>query len=285
MDNNDQPSFEELAGRLGIRYVHENRTGISFARTAGIAIAGGDLVAFVDDDCTVEGNWGKRMMEAFSRSPGIAAVGGRDITPQDSSFFEKAIGLLWEIRGRPLSRLGVAVRLDTCNICYRKEALIKGGGFDTKLKRSVDLDFHLRLHELGYELAFDPSIVVYHRRRASLKAYWTQYYSYGQSNFLVLRKHGRLFFGTANMIPPAIGGASVAATIMASLGLVAPLLLLVVLVFGYGGLISIKIMLLGRSNWKYVPLAFLALVFRHFAQATGFYAGLFQSVWGRIRNG
>ena len=75
-----RPAVEELtvtAARAGylMRYVHETRPGIARARNCGIANAGADLIAYIDDDEEADPTWLASMMATLDRYQ-ADAVGG-----------------------------------------------------------------------------------------------------------------------------------------------------------------------------------------------------------------
>jgi glycosyltransferase involved in cell wall biosynthesis len=61
---------------LNLKYVYEAKRGIPYARNAGIQNAGGDIIAFVDDDCVADENWLKNLEIPFVKDPHIGVVGG-----------------------------------------------------------------------------------------------------------------------------------------------------------------------------------------------------------------
>ena len=65
-----------FADQLNIRYVHEPRRGIPYARNTAVRSATGDIVAFIDDDCIASEDWLKYIEIPFLRDPNVGAVGG-----------------------------------------------------------------------------------------------------------------------------------------------------------------------------------------------------------------
>jgi glycosyltransferase involved in cell wall biosynthesis len=61
---------------LNLKYVYEAKRGIPYARNAGIQNAGGDIIAFIDDDCIADENWLKNLEIPFVKDPHIGVVGG-----------------------------------------------------------------------------------------------------------------------------------------------------------------------------------------------------------------
>jgi GT2 family glycosyltransferase len=111
------------------------------------------LVAFTDDDCVPTPTW----LEAH-----LLALRQSDITQG-------------AVKGDPsqVERLGPFSRLvgvpdenglyETCNVCYRREWLVKLGGFDTRFRRSgEDADLAWRAKELGASTAFVEDALVHH---------------------------------------------------------------------------------------------------------------------------
>lgn len=82
VDNNSRDDTGEVvrdfARTSGIRcrYVFEKKQGLSNARNRGIAEAGGEILAFTDDDVIVDRHWLREIEKEF-RSGEVACVGGR----------------------------------------------------------------------------------------------------------------------------------------------------------------------------------------------------------------
>lgn len=81
VDNDPQGSAAPVAERLAaasaipIRYVLEQRPGISHARNTGVAHAAGRYLAFLDDDEVVGPDWLAHMRETLQRFEADAVVG------------------------------------------------------------------------------------------------------------------------------------------------------------------------------------------------------------------
>ncbi len=66
------PRFQ---GRL--RYLHEPQSGKPYALNAGIAATSGDLVALIDDDEEVSGDWFAAIETHFREDPQLDFIGGK----------------------------------------------------------------------------------------------------------------------------------------------------------------------------------------------------------------
>ena len=80
VDNNSTKSyaevFKQFSTSLPLRTVVETTPGIPAARNRGIKEAKFDIILFTDDDCQVDRDWVKNMVEPFYRNPYIGVVGG-----------------------------------------------------------------------------------------------------------------------------------------------------------------------------------------------------------------
>jgi glycosyltransferase involved in cell wall biosynthesis len=83
VDNNSTDGTRQVCesflsqSRVSLRYIFEERQGISYARNTGIANARAPILAFTDDDVYVSEDWVARIKQAFDNYPGADAVGGK----------------------------------------------------------------------------------------------------------------------------------------------------------------------------------------------------------------
>src|SRR5271155_1594923 len=82
VDNNSSDGTPEVVKSFGagssfcVQYVFETNQGQSHARNAGINAARGDIVAFTDDDVTVDSGWLCELQKVFDEFD-CMGVGGR----------------------------------------------------------------------------------------------------------------------------------------------------------------------------------------------------------------
>jgi len=205
-DNTRQVLDEFCRSHPRFRYLFEAKQGLSHARNAGIREARGDVIAFVDDDVTVDPCWLHHLTAPLDGSH-WAGVGGR-IRAQQTLVLPKWL----RIEG-PYSMGGsVAAAFDRgdepgelreapygTNMAYRKCMFDKYGHFRGDLGRSgggmigkEDIEFGDRLIARGERLWYAPSAIVYHPvleerlTKAYLLSWW---FGCGQST---VRQRGRL---------------------------------------------------------------------------------------------
>jgi len=65
-----------VAHRVRVRYIHDPGRGQSRGRNIGVAMASGDLVACLDDDCYAHPDWARAVREVMARHPAAAGAFG-----------------------------------------------------------------------------------------------------------------------------------------------------------------------------------------------------------------
>jgi glycosyltransferase involved in cell wall biosynthesis len=192
------------------RYVLEQRPGLDFARNRAWMKATGDLIAYLDDDVTVDSGWLAGLQEAFGENPDAGAFTGlvmplRLDTPAQV-LFEKRNGFRRgfdkkrfgrEMAGNSLYPCGAGIFGAGCNMAFRRDALREIGGFDEALDTGAslpgggDLDIFYRIIRAGHVLVYEPSYMVYHEHRASESALRRQYYTWGLGFMAFVEKSWR----------------------------------------------------------------------------------------------
>ena len=212
-DSNSTDGTGRLKDAYPIRYIsigHKNR---QVARNAGISVAEGEIIAFLDDDVVVDEEWLKRLLQPYSDSY-VGGVGGRVIPygePKD--FFHPVkhseIGKVRK-NGMVLGNFDTPtpeqIEVDTlqgCNMSFRKELLLKTDGFDENFEGNCfrdDTDLCFRVRNLGYKLIYQPKALVWHMYKGRIAEkswiYWyvrNNTYFYFKNIFPEAKSHLPLF--------------------------------------------------------------------------------------------
>jgi len=159
-------------------------------RNRAIARAAGDVLAFVDDDCVVDPSWLARAAAFLDAHPAHEVVGGPQLTPASDGMLARASGhaLASRFGAWRMSRRYRRARLDlqatetvlsSANLFVRRSALGRCGLFDPRLWPNEETELLHRIAATGGRLAYDPSVVVLHHRRPSLRGLARQCFHYG----------------------------------------------------------------------------------------------------------
>jgi GT2 family glycosyltransferase len=200
------PSSEEtrslVEGRGGrVRYAREPRPGLDWARNRAIAEARGEIIAFTDDDVTVDPGWVSALVGAFGTDEMVAAVTGlvlpARLETEAQVLFERYRGFgrgfaprrIAAQGGGPLAfRYGAAGDYGTgANMAFRRSLFARVGDFDpalgagTPTRGGDDLEMFFRVLKAGYALVYEPHAIVRHRHRHSLAALRGQIADHGIS--------------------------------------------------------------------------------------------------------
>jgi GT2 family glycosyltransferase len=173
----------------GVRVIETENRGLSSARNTAAAAAGGEIVAYIDDDAVPDPDWLTHVAASFE-SEGVLAAGGPNVPPPESNRVAQAVA---NAPGGPTHVLigdREAEHIPGCNMAISKTALDEIGGFDPQFRvAGDDVDICWRLLEAGGRIGFNPGAVVCHRRRATVGGYLRQQRGYGKAEALLERKH------------------------------------------------------------------------------------------------
>jgi GT2 family glycosyltransferase len=190
---------ERRAGR--VRYVREPRPGLDWARNRAIVEAGGEIIAFTDDDVTVDPAWIRALVAAFGTDETVAAVTGlvipAELETEAQVLFERYRSFARGFTPRrvaprphePLAlRYGAAGDYGTgANMAFRSSLFRRVGAFDpaldvgTPTRGGGDLEIFFRVLKHGHVLVYEPRAIVRHRHRRSMEALRSQIEDHGVS--------------------------------------------------------------------------------------------------------
>jgi mycofactocin glycosyltransferase len=191
----DDGSAVPVPALAGVRVVRSERpAGPAAARNLGARHATGDVLAFLDSDCTAEPDWLEELLPEFA-DPEVAATGGRVRAARERTWLER-----YEAVRSPLDlgRRYAQVRprhpvsyLVTANLLVRRTDFSRLGGFDPELRCGEDVDLAWRLVEAGRRVVYQPLGNVRHRHRPRLGEFLSARAGYAASEAALLRRHPR----------------------------------------------------------------------------------------------
>ncbi|MDZ5443010.1 glycosyltransferase [Micromonospora sp. 4G57] len=197
-----------------LRYTSEPRPGVAHARNRGLAEARGAIVAFADDDVTLDRGWLRSLVDGFTGDD-VAGVTGqvlaRKLDTPSQIWLEQYGGYGKGCQRRRFDRAGSATldaggarRVDQpppslypylpgsygsgANMAFRADVLRRLGGFDPRLRTGEDIDVLLRTVLAGHVLTYEPGAVVWHTHRRELRALRRTMFRYGVGLGAVITK-------------------------------------------------------------------------------------------------
>ena len=198
-----------------LRYAVEPQPGLDRARNRAILEARGDIVAFTDDDVSVDAGWVDAIARLFVQEPEVEAVTGLvvpDAIDCDAHrLFEKYGGF-----GRGFDRRYFRVNAaageraaDRCagagkfgtgaNMAFRRTTFDRIGPFDPHLDVGTpangggDLEMFFRVLKSGGVLVYEPRALVRHRHRQTIAQLRTQLANNGIGFYAYLVRTARAY--------------------------------------------------------------------------------------------
>jgi glycosyltransferase involved in cell wall biosynthesis len=146
----------EVPNSRVIRQVH---SGLGTARNVGCSVARGEFITFLDDDDW----WPERRLElqlaAIEATNAIGCFGRLMYVDNDGVEFGEGPDC-----GTERARIAAGFHIGT--LMVTRDGGSRSGWFDPLLGSAEDLDFELRLAQVG-ELSYVPEVLLYYRRHAA----------------------------------------------------------------------------------------------------------------------
>jgi glycosyltransferase involved in cell wall biosynthesis len=201
VDDGSKDNSQEIVAKFPeVRNIRQENKGLSVARNVGIHASQGEIVAFTDSDCMADKDWLYYLVQTLT-SADFAAVGGPNISPPATDWIQATVGVAPGAPSHVLLTDTVAEHVPGCNMAYWKWALEEIGGFDPEYRKAGDdVDVCWRIMQLGHQIGFSPSAVVWHYRRFTVNAYFNQQRGYGEAEALLRYKHLQYFGATGSAI-------------------------------------------------------------------------------------
>jgi mycofactocin system glycosyltransferase len=168
--------------------------GPAAARNVGAARATGEILAFIDSDCSASPEWLNDLIPAF-HDPDMAAVGGQVDGMCTESAVDRYEAVMSSLSVSSRERVGSngadTFYLPSCNLLVRRSAFLSAGGFRDEMHVGEDVDLTWRLRDNGWTIAYLPTGNVLHEHRSTIRSFMSRRFDYGTSEGMLQQLHPR----------------------------------------------------------------------------------------------
>jgi glycosyltransferase involved in cell wall biosynthesis len=183
---------------LSVRYVFEDKKGLSFARNRGLQESIAPIITYIDDDAEAVPGFLKAIFLFFEANPSAIGIGGR-VIPKFSESEEPAwmspylAGFVGKVDyGNETLIYRHPMKYPAgCNMTYKASDLEEVGGFNNQLTfRSDDKHIYYLLSRISPEIYYVPAATVYHnidRDRLSFSSFSKLYLKTGNEEKIRVR--------------------------------------------------------------------------------------------------
>lgn len=193
-DGGDQdlfPDLSEVRDIMNLSVLDVPHGGPAQARNRGLEVAGGEVVAFIDDDCVPEPEWLERLAAAVRLDPPVAA-GGRTRNGLPSNPYAVTAQLVLDLAEKDQERRHYGpLFFPSNNLAFPTDPLRRLGGFNPEFRTAEDRELCRRWLGADYTLVRAPDAVLSHVPDLDLTRFWRKFVAYGEGAARFHREAGR----------------------------------------------------------------------------------------------
>ena len=161
---------KEYALHAIVRVIKSDRMCMPYQRNLGIRDARCQIVAFVDDDATVQTGWRNELLRLYEQ-PDVGSVVGKEIlVGYEDIESDVPPGVLWRGMLNPLTHYTAKTVCDVkmgqgCNMSFSLDVLREVGMFDDNYivkAYGEESDVFERVRRAGYRILYNPKAAVIH---------------------------------------------------------------------------------------------------------------------------
>jgi glycosyltransferase involved in cell wall biosynthesis len=147
---------KSFAGR-GVKYCHQVNAGIGPARNAGVELARGDFLAFLDADDRWPLEKTERQLGAFENDPALEMCFGQAVQLQNGPEWEAGV------KDNKLPETGLVPGMVPGTMLIKRDAFDRVGKFQGGLKVGEFIDWYARAVELKIRSLVMPDLFLWRR--------------------------------------------------------------------------------------------------------------------------
>lgn len=194
VDDGSRDDSMDIAKNWGAVVIPSGGEGLgpSTARNVGATNANGEILAFIDSDCTASTQWLNQLVPAFS-DPQVAAVGGKVEGLNNASSLDRYEATMSSLslgsRERSAKDGKDTFYLPSCNLLVRKKVFQELRGFNQAMHVGEDVDLSYRLRDKGWRIIYLPEGAIHHEHRNNYISFMARRFDYGTSEAMLQTRH------------------------------------------------------------------------------------------------
>jgi glycosyltransferase involved in cell wall biosynthesis len=184
--------IEKYRDRLNLQYFFKKNSGPGPSRNFGYERARGKYFIVFDSDCIIPQNYFEAVERALTEFS-WDAWGGPDKAHENFTPIQRAMGYTMSsvlttggIRGAKKSVGQFQPRSFNMGISKEVFEITHGFAFD---RFAEDIEFSIRMKELGFKVGLVPDAFVFHKRRTDFLQFFKQVFNFGKGRVLVGNMH------------------------------------------------------------------------------------------------
>jgi len=268
------PKMKKFPNSKRLKIIETGKVKPAVKRNIAKEKSTGELLASIDSDAYPRKDWLRNAAKYFSDKR-IGLVGGPNLTPAESNFYEKVSGYVlsnYFAAGRGNIRYKTAKNqtvneLPSCNYISRKSV---SPDYKTNFLTAEDSKFCFDISAQGYKLLYAGDVIVYHHRRDSIKKHLKQMFIYGRDIAWLIKDNfslDKLYYSMPSLFTLGILAGIIASFFSQILRAVFLMLLLI-----YFFIIFVTSI---HKNVKTTFFVFFTTIFTHIYYGIGFLYALF----------
>ena len=179
-----------FTGQLNLRYFVKANEGQGFTRNYGFERAKGDYFIIFDSDCIIPPAY-LQIVNDHLAANWLDAYGGPDDAHPSFTPIQKAISYSMTspfttggIRG---NKKGIGqFHPRSFNMGISRQVWEKAGGFIIT-RSGEDIEYSIRIHNMGYKIGLIPDARVYHKRRSNFLQFYKQIHFFGRARINIYK--------------------------------------------------------------------------------------------------
>lgn len=273
--------FKNFSNKFPIKIINAQNISKGKARNLAIFKSRGQYLYFLDDDVEVTSQNLKILKEDFAK--GAQVVGGPNLTPPKSSFFEKANGwalgslfgsgpMVKRYVAAPVNQKADQKSLILCNMAIEKKVLTENKVFfDERIICNEENLLIWKLQKLSVKIVYTPKLIVYHKRRDTFKRFFLQVATYGAGRF-------QQTLAAPNSVVPAtlVAPTFIIYLLLLPIAFILPVYLLPLIIYAVINLVFATAIAFKNGAWQTTLLLFALFPTLHIGYGLGFLLGAFK---------